>query len=567
MDHILTQKTRRWLYPIIFLLALSIRLMGVNDVPLTEWDAGLAIQALDISKGAGTSPGTHPLYTLITAGLFLLFEPSNFWARFFPALAGASLVFLPALLNRHFEEKILLPWSLMIALSPGFIGSTRWDGGSVVGMTVALFALTFFMNGNAIKAGIFGGLALLGGEGTWLGVIGLLTAGWLSGIVFGKELVSTNGEMVSDLPVRRWKKVVPWVVGTYLLIGSGLFLFPRGIGGLASSFQGFVSRLVEPGGVSPIRILVALISTEPLILPAGIVGIILVLIQSKRAYQKLAVWALVALVMTLIPAGRQVPDLAWFLIPMTGLSSYAMICVFAGGENEPRIIWAQGIVVVILSVIIGFNLQGIFNPSSSPIQDQQRLIQMITSFVLVIVVIGLVWWGWSGSICAKGTMLSALLVLGSLSLATGFRVLGMGSNPEMNIWLKSGFPLGEDLVIQTIGDSSEWATGNRNQADVVVLNTDFDSLFWSLNDYETVQRVELLPLESQPSIVISGKDQPLISSSSYRGQDFSYLITPTWGEYSFQDWIQWMVIHEGRFRDTQVIVWIRGDLMPGSSQY
>ncbi|MDP1068895.1 hypothetical protein, partial [Klebsiella pneumoniae] len=91
-------------------------------------------------------------------------------------------------------------------------------------------------------------------------------------------------------------------------------------------------------GVSPIRILVALISTEPLILPAGIVGIILVLIQSKRAYQKLAVWALVALVMTLIPAGRQFPDRAWFLIPMTGLSSYAMICVFAGGENEPRII-------------------------------------------------------------------------------------------------------------------------------------------------------------------------------------------------------------------------------------
>ena len=78
MDHILTQKTRRWLYPIIFLLALSIRLMGVNDVPLTEWDAGLAIQALDISKGAGTSPATHPLYPFITAVLFLLFAPSNF---------------------------------------------------------------------------------------------------------------------------------------------------------------------------------------------------------------------------------------------------------------------------------------------------------------------------------------------------------------------------------------------------------------------------------------------------------------------------------------------------------
>ncbi|MFA7406525.1 MAG: hypothetical protein WCY93_01645, partial [Anaerolineaceae bacterium] len=80
-----------------FVLALAFRLIQLGAVSLNDSEAQLALQALAVARGEQTVFGGLHAYVGLTGLPFFLFSESNFMARFWPAITGALIVFIPVL--------------------------------------------------------------------------------------------------------------------------------------------------------------------------------------------------------------------------------------------------------------------------------------------------------------------------------------------------------------------------------------------------------------------------------------------------------------------------------------
>ena len=92
------------LYWLAFLLALGVRLYRLGAAPLSEAEAGWALQALGLSHGGAVTLGPQPAYILITSQLFSIFGDTNFLARFISALAGSLIIWLPCFFRNWIGE-------------------------------------------------------------------------------------------------------------------------------------------------------------------------------------------------------------------------------------------------------------------------------------------------------------------------------------------------------------------------------------------------------------------------------------------------------------------------------
>jgi predicted membrane-bound mannosyltransferase len=83
------------LWGLVLTLALGVRLLNLGSVPLSDPEAGWALQALSIFPGDANiepvAPGAQPGYLALSGLLFALFGSSDGLARLLPALAGGLL--------------------------------------------------------------------------------------------------------------------------------------------------------------------------------------------------------------------------------------------------------------------------------------------------------------------------------------------------------------------------------------------------------------------------------------------------------------------------------------------
>ena len=83
------------LYGLIFLAALGFRLFQLGWNPLLESEARWALQAWQLTQNELIPVGSQVAYLAFSEVLFTLFGSGNFLARFWPALVGSTLVWLP----------------------------------------------------------------------------------------------------------------------------------------------------------------------------------------------------------------------------------------------------------------------------------------------------------------------------------------------------------------------------------------------------------------------------------------------------------------------------------------
>jgi predicted membrane-bound mannosyltransferase len=94
-----------------------LRLLNLGQSPLTDGEASLALQALQIGQ-MGTAafiPGPYPAYIFLTGATFSIFGAGEFLARLWPALAGTLLVCVPAFFRHELGRKT----ALVLALAGG----------------------------------------------------------------------------------------------------------------------------------------------------------------------------------------------------------------------------------------------------------------------------------------------------------------------------------------------------------------------------------------------------------------------------------------------------------------
>ncbi len=212
----------------ILLAAFLLRLIALDTVPLTEHEAGQALQALAVSEGAADFTLTQPLYVLVTAGLFSFFDASVFLARLFPALAGFLLICLPLFFSDRLESRKKLLLLLLLAVDPATLAWGKTADALIPVLCLLGYAGLAFSRGKQTCGVILLALAMTGGERFWpaaaaIGICALVIA------VFSRRQSADKVPVRDSLTGIAGKRNLLLLIGFWLLFSVGLFGYPAGL--------------------------------------------------------------------------------------------------------------------------------------------------------------------------------------------------------------------------------------------------------------------------------------------------------------------------------------------------
>ncbi len=238
-------------YWLAFALALGLRLYQLGAAPLSEIEAGWALQALGLARGQAVILGSQPAYILITSQLFSILGDTNFLARFIPALAGSLLIWLPFYLRSWLEDSSVIKRAALVmafglAIDPGLVSLSRQAGSLMPALAFTLLALACLYNRRMIWSGIFAGLALLSGVPVLQGLL-ILGVVWAVYRLLvrqsdGSEPAENSGEQLETAEPPETAKPAPAIkigvialIVTVLFAGSLFLRLPQGLGALAET--------------------------------------------------------------------------------------------------------------------------------------------------------------------------------------------------------------------------------------------------------------------------------------------------------------------------------------------
>jgi len=112
-----------------------------------------------------------------------------------------------------------------------------------------------------------------------------------------------------------------WAIGTLVLAGSLFFLSSKGLPAFVTSLGTFLSGWWTLSDVPIWRPLLALPAYEILPLALGIAAAVRAILKQDTLSLRLAIWALVALLLALVYPGKQTGDLVWALLPLWVLAA------------------------------------------------------------------------------------------------------------------------------------------------------------------------------------------------------------------------------------------------------
>src|SRR4030042_1980126 len=136
---------------------------------------------------------------------FSLFGDTNFLARFFPALSGSLLVWLPFFLRRWLGASGWLSRAGVVmafgmAVDPGLVSLSRQVGSPVPALAFTLLALVCLYDRRMGLTGIFAGLALLSGAAFLQGML-ILSLSWVLFSLVKRNIAQPHfADEVGDLP-------------------------------------------------------------------------------------------------------------------------------------------------------------------------------------------------------------------------------------------------------------------------------------------------------------------------------------------------------------------------------
>jgi hypothetical protein len=551
------------LYALALSLALGIRLFELGAAPLSDFEAGWALQAWQAARGGELIPGAQPGYIFPTAGLFFIFGSSNFLARFWPALAGGLLALAPWGLRRQLGRKAALIAAFGLALDPGLAALARLAGGPIPAVAFAALAVALWLSGRAVLAGICAGLASLSGPALIPGLIGLavvLGVGrWLGFFRAGNPV--ENAEP-AQAPALEWRRALFAGLATLALVGAGLFLYPKGMGGWAQTLPEYLAGWGAAATIPSGRLLAALIVYQPLALVFGLAAALRGWFQTQPLARALSLWLAVALGLALLYPARQVGDAAWALLPLWLLAGLEL-ARFARRSLVGPASLGQAMVVLVLGSLVWLNFQGLGVALAEAVRFHWVVIfgAVILGFLTVV----LVAFGWSWEAARAGMVLGTVSVLGVYLLAAlaGVTLARPGSVQEL--WTPAPAAGQVDWMQDTLADLARWQTGRSDTLEVVSL-VDSPALHWLLRDFSGVRFAEKLAADEIPAVFIAAADQSEpAQAAGYRGQDFWWALSPAWDSALPENALLWLTRRQSSVAVKTLVLWARGDLFPDQS--
>jgi hypothetical protein len=557
------------LYALALAVALTVRVVNLGALPLSDFEAGWALQALHVSQGLRPALGPNPAYLNLTALLFYVFGATDFLARFWPALAGSVLACLPFFFRDRLGRIPALILAFGLAIDPGLAAVSRLAGGSMLAIAFLALTLTAWMKGRRSLAGVFAGLALLAGPSVWFGLLTLLLTLALNRLVQGKTPTYAADGTPLEVPSApapgrlRWADLggpLAWALGVMLTVGSLLLFSPKGIVAFFASLGSFVAGWWTVSDVPVLHVLISLPVYELLPLVFGIVAVVRGILKRDRLTIGLGLWALAALLLALIYPGKQVADLAWASVPLWTLAALELGRHFdLGGRNTWELAGIIGLVIALL-VFGWLDLASVTTMDIASNDARVRLYLVLAVALLVGLSLLLVGSSWSVDMARLGGVWGGLIFLTAYTVSVMTGTIELRQPLTEDFWLPGPRTIGADLILKVAGQVADWNRGTVASLPLTVAGVDSPALLWTFRDWQ-VQSVAELGASDAPALVITPSTVELSQSQGYRGEGFAWRETASWSTTGPADWLRWFLYHQAPVGHDTVVLWVRGDLV------
>lgn len=568
-----------------FAIGALIRFSALGAAPLTDGEAELALQALQIAQGKATVVQPYPLEVLVSAALFFLFGSSNFLARFLAALSGTLLILGIIALRPRLGFSFTVVFALILALDPALVAQSR-QMGSVMPALATLCAVVLFAS--QARWGLMGvalGLGILSGPPFWYG--GLLLTLAASALIALERRLTTP----SDSSQTFWTKFLPTqdtlkrggeTALLTILLGSTLFfVYPRGLGAIFSPLLTYLGGWTSAASVSIPQIFLALGVYQPLAILFGVISIGRSLLWHKQNnvgidhhWQRfLALWLGIALLLVLLYPARQMSNLIWLILP---LWVFAAQEITQWVEKIEQPLWATmvlGGITFVFLCLFWLQMAAYSSLVAYGLGDWLRLATVFTSLALIALFVWLAEMVFPTRLAWQGMILGGLV---AFSLYTISAVWGVAfSHPWSQVFrqeLWKPYPqIGDaDLLLKTIHDLSRWKSGRADSLPIIIA-VDSPALRWLLRDQTQVSilpedqalaQLSVRQSEQLPAMLIT----PAVTENpafavAYRGQDFNWRYHPNWQGIAPNP-LNWWLYRKGTWEIQPIILWARVDLFP-----
>jgi hypothetical protein len=555
------------LYALAFVFAVGLRFLHLGALPLSDYEANWALQALRITQGLRPAVGPNPAYVHLTAVLFYIFGATNFLARFWPALAGSAMILAAWSLRGHIGRLPAIILAFGLAIDPGLVAMSHLAGGPMLAIAFLVLTTVMWMDGHRAAAGLFAGMALLSGPSVWFGLTGLGLAWALGSGIQKRPLIKLEEETAhleavpssSRLRLEEFREVLFWGIGTLVVAGTLFFFSPKGLSAFVASLGTFLRGWWTPSGIQLMRLLLALPAYEILPIAFGIAGGVRGIINRDTDSLRLGIWALVALVLALIYPGRQTGDLVWAILPLWILASIEMARHF---NFQGSHLWevAGSVTVVMAFLIFGWlNLASITNMDWGSDLVRTRLWLLAAVVLLIVLSLLLVGMGWSVSVARMGGVWGGLIALTLFTIAMSTGAAGLRQPLTVELWQAEPRTGRVDILLKVANQISDLNRGYVDQLPLTILNINSPALSWLFRDWQ-VQEISELPPDAIPEIIITASGD-LSLSTKYRGEQLVLHEMATWDKATSVDWLKWFIYRQMPLLKDNVILWVRSDLM------
>ena len=550
----------------IFLIGLCLRLVSLASIPFSAGEAQAAWQALLVARDLPSETAVNAAYQGLTASTFALMQANAFWARFWPAMAGASLALIPLFWRRRLSPFLTLGIAFALALDPILFILSRQAGNAIFVLAGLVWALSFFIAGKPVGVGVALAVALLGGPWAWAVLLLLLIALGIVYLINKAALNEFASALLNVCPLRKspTKFALSFVL-TLLLLATSFGLDPAGISGIAGGLSAFLQEgflnSQFPAWASIYRW--AAYSICPLIL--SVVAAVHAWRDGAKAKKALSLLTMFLLLGAVLFANLGTGGLAFVQLPIWILALSEIERLMKSTSDQPRVSLYVFIFSLVLCVYLAISLKSFLNAFPGTLAFTQQGL----AFGLGLVLLGLVYLftglGWSFQAAGKGVALALTLVLLVSSLSLTLSSTVNKAKQAALIWSDSPILDSADEISKVLHEYERLNTFEPETASVAILDPNYSGYAWIFRDFGRVDMPLALSESQSSEIILSHPEWQLKPDQPYRGMDLVASRQITWDTLTPMDLVKGVFTHTLTTNPNMAIFWIREDLFTGAN--
>ena len=484
------------IYAGILILAVLLRVVNLNQVPLDNNEATHALCALDGNQT--DCDGESRIYTFFTSIIFTILGRNNISARIIPILFGSLIVLLPLFAEPFLDRKTGVVMAFFLALDPILIQVTRSADAYIIGFVFILYVLVFILKQEYFKGFLVFLFGLLSGVSFWVGLI-------ILGISFGLSQVFVQDKKKNE-PDEKKPLVCPFrslqknksdlllVFILWILISTRFLNDPSGFLAPLNSLAALFSSMSSKAATLPLSPKMKTIGLSFYSI-FGIILCVMALIKKSYPAMKNALFVLVwmgtAFFFFLLPSSSFF-DVVWFILPMWFLASGEVVRLGEMVIRERKQILIPTLIGIAVLVFLSLEVVRLNYLISVGLNVYTNLIVLVVPIILFLIVIILFGYGWSKklALCVSAAL---FLVCGLFGLVRNAnRAANLTGTIEHEIVRKGYFLHNADVLVDEIEQYRISHGAFPQDVHIGISSQDqSESMQWLLQDY-SVEKVSVV---------------------------------------------------------------------------